>query len=274
MIFESIFVIRAGFFGYEFTHKLVYAIVGFLICYYDWRKNKRLDYLWVYLIATLIYSWGEVMLQFFGGRGMQEKYLFGFDIGSWLWFTIPVQAMADVAFIALLGLFIADFIANQNTRKIGIYILTSYVLLRYILFYSIFLILGFIFTKVNAGDPDIPSRRDVFETGTVITMIVLSTITIIWWIKTKRGPRKRGLYMFLVVVILMIFWTLGEWIIGQRWIEMGTTDPWNMSRANPLIEFGILTYDVIVEMGLFCTSFIAIPYLLKLIKMKEMKEEN
>lgn len=269
MIFESIFMIRGGFFGYEFTHKLIYAIAGFLLCYYDWKKNKRKDYLWVYLIGLIIYSLAELMLQVFGGRAMPDKFLFGFNIGSQLWFTIPIGAMADVAFVGLLGIFIADFLVKKDTQKKGILILAIYTLFRHVIFYSVFLILGFNFTTINVGDLDISSRRDVFEVGTVSTLTILSILTIIWFIRSKKEIKKRAFFMFLVVVVEITFWSVGEWITGQRWIEVGTIDPLNLQHANPVIEFGILAYDVIVEMGLFCVSFLAIPYLLKLIKSKK-----
>jgi len=272
MLLESIFMIRGGFFGFEFTHKLIYAIAGFFICYYDWKKNKRKDYLWVYLIGTILYTLAELMLQVFGGRAMQDKFLFGVNIGSQLWFTIPIGAMADVAFVGLLGIFIADFLVKKETRKKGILILAIYTLFRHVIFYSVFLILGFNFTNITVGDPDISSRRDVFEVGTVTTLTILSILTIIWFIRSKKVIKKRAFFMFLVIVIEITFWSVGEWITGQRWIEVGTIDPFNLQHANPFIEFGILAYDVIVEMGLFCVSFLAIPYLLKLIKTKEIPQ--
>ena len=74
--------------------------------------------------------------------------------------------------------------------------------------------------------------------------------------------------MLIIVIADMVFWTLGEWITGQRWIEIGTEDPLNVKHANPFLEFAIITYDIIIEMGIFCVSFLAIAYFVKLIKPK------
>jgi len=76
--------------------------------------------------------------------------------------------------------------------------------------------------------------------------------------------------MFFAGLIYSICWTLSEWVIGQRWIEVGIQNPSvtnsNLRRADPLLEFSALAYDTIIEMALVNTAFLAIPYLLKLIK--------
>ena len=78
----DIYIIRGGFFGWEFTIKLLYVIFGLILCIYDWKKNKRKDYFWVLIFGTMLYIGSEIMLFLFGGRVMQEKFLFGINVKS------------------------------------------------------------------------------------------------------------------------------------------------------------------------------------------------
>ena len=63
MIFESVFMIRGGSFGEDFGIKLVLGVGALIASIYDWRKNKRFDYLWVYLFATMIWAGAELIIQ-------------------------------------------------------------------------------------------------------------------------------------------------------------------------------------------------------------------
>ena len=72
------------------------------------------------------------------------------------------------------------------------------------------------------------------------------------------------------MVMITTIWTILEWLTGQRWIEIGILNPngtySNLHRAPPLIEFLALAYDVVIEIVLAYVPFLAIPYLLGLIK--------
>ena len=103
------------------------------------------------------------------------------------------------------------------------------------------------------------------EIGTLIALFIIIAITLAWLLITDKESRKRGLYMFSVMIILMTVWTVSEWFAGQRWIEVGPEGgPWTL--APPLLSFAMLSYDIIFEMGLFTLSFLAGPSLLRLIK--------
>jgi len=128
--------------------------------------------------------------------------------------------------------------------------------------------LGYSFATISIGDPLIPSRRNMTETGTIIALSTLVMIGLIWLFRTDKKSRKRGLYMIGVMIIYMAAWTIGEWFAGQRWIEFGPEGgPWEL--ATPLLSFGMLMYDIVIEMGLFTLCFLAIPSLLKLIKKQD-----
>ncbi len=279
MLFENIFMIRGGAFGTDFGIKLIFSIINILICIYDCKTNdKRLDYFWVFLTATLILIMGELLWQTFGIRVIREKYLFGINITTWLWLTIPLQAISEGALMAIIGIFFGDRIMNEETRKKWIVVLILFIVLRFFLPTIVLVSMGFNYANVNVGDPNIPSRRNIFAIGTLITLSLFGSIAILWLIRTDSETRKRGLFLILVALIVSIFWTLGEWIPGQRWVEVGTQNPdgtySNLRSADPLLEFGILAYDIVIEMVLLYVSFLAIPYLLKLIKSEKKESEK
>ena len=266
----EIYIIRGGFFGWEFTLKLLYVILGLILCIYDWKKNKRKDYFWVLIFGTLLYVGSETMLFFFGGRVMQEKILLGLDVTSMPWLWIPLLAIGDVVVLAVISLFFADRIRNSETRKKWGIIFIIWVFIRDVLPYLIIFSLGDTFATVSKGDPLIPSRRNMIETGTLIALSSLVVLGLIWFFRTDKNSRTRGLYMLGVMLILMTVWTLGEWFAGQRWIEIGPEG--SPTYAPPLIQVGMLLYDIIVEMGLFTLCFLAFPSFLKLIKSEKKKE--
>ncbi|MHA2280502.1 MAG: hypothetical protein ACXAC5_06595 [Promethearchaeota archaeon] len=261
----DIYIIRGGFFGWEFTLKLVYIILGFILCIYDWKKNNRKDYFWVFIFGTMLYLGSEIMLFFFGGRVMQQKLLFGMDITSIHWLWIPLLSVGDVVVLAVIALFFADRIRETGTRKKWGIIFIFWLFLRDVLPYIILFSFGNTFATISEGNPLIFSRRNMIETGTLISLSLFVIIVVVWLIRTNKNARKRGLYMFGIMLILMTVWSFGEWFSGQRWIEVGTEGgPW--TQAQPFLEFGMFLYDIVIEMGLFTLSFLAIPAIFKLIK--------
>ncbi len=265
---DGIFIIRGGYFGWEFTHKLLYVIFGLILCIYDWKKNKRKDYFWIFIFGTMLYLGSEIMLYTFGGRVMQDKLLFGMDITSMTWLWIPLLAVGDVVMLAVIALLFADRIRNSETRKKWGILFIVWVFCRDALPYLIIFGLGDTFDTISIGEDLIYSRRNMIEMGTLISLSIMVGIAIIWLVKTDKKSRKRGLYMLGVMLILMTVWSFGEWLAGQRWIEVGPEEgPWDL--APPLLQFAMFTYDIVIEMGLFTLCFLAIPSFLKLIKSEK-----
>jgi len=265
---DGIFIIRGGFFGWEFTLKLLYVIFGLILCVYDWKKNKRKDYFWILIFGALMYVGSEVMLYFFGGRVTQDKILFGINISSLNGLWIPLMAIGDVVILAVIALFFADRIReSENKKKWGL-VFIGWVVVRDVLPYLILFGLGTTFATVPIGYEFIPSRRNMIEIGTLMALSITIAIGLIWLWRTDKESRKRGLYMIAVMLILMTVWSLGEWFAGQRWIEVGLeSGPWTL--APPLLTVGMFAYDIVIEMALFTMCFLAIPSLLKLIKTKK-----
>lgn len=269
MIFESVFMIRGGGFGEDFTIKLIMSVITIILCIYDWKVNERKDYIWVFIVGTIIWSTAEFTLQMAGTRVLQEKFLFGIEVTNALWLTIPLQGMSEGAFVAVLGIFFGDRILNEETRKKW----TVIFILVLVLLSIQYLRNGIHYNSVNAGDPNIPSRRDMFPGTGMIFIVAMCTMAVIWLATTNSETRNRGIMMNLIMVVFIACWTLFEWLTGQRWIEVGIMHSdgtySNLKRAPPLIEFGALAYDVLIEVSLIYVPFLAIPYWLKLIKKEE-----
>ncbi len=254
MVIESIFMIRGGSFGTNWNTKLFLSIIIVILVIYDWKKNERLDYFWIFLFGTIIWSLVEVSLQIGGTRIIQAKYLFGIEIP--LWISAPLQGISEGSAVAVLGTFGADKIRDEETRKSSI-----------IIFVVILLVLVFSTLRDSVKFPFVglfvPSIRDMFPIIAVIFMSLMIVINIIFFIRAEPEQRKRGFYLLFVMLTFISVWTLSEWLAGTRWIEVGLY-PF-LSRAPPLIEFGALAYDVVVEIVLAYVPYLAIPYMLGLI---------
>ncbi|MFO8018071.1 MAG: 4Fe-4S binding protein [Promethearchaeia archaeon] len=276
MLFESVIMVRTGRFGADFGHKLIMSLIGLGICIYDWKVNDRKDYFWVFLVGTLIWTLAEVWLQVVGTRILQDPDLFGLDVTDALWLTAPLQGMSEAGFVAAIGMVFGDRLLNKETRKNGI---ISFVIVLLFLMLS-YIEYGIAFQDVPVGNPSIPSRRDMFPFSANLFVLLLSSIAISWLITMNSKGRKRGLSMYLIMVSFIAWWTLLEFLTGQRFIEIGTLNPdgtfSNLRRAPPLIEFAANAYCVLVEVSLIYVPFLGIPYWLGLIKpeVQDQSEKN
>lgn len=266
----SFFIIRGGFFGFEYTYKVFWILVALAACIYDWRKNKRRDYFWVFLIGSFLYIGAEVGMFFSGARTFTDRFIFGIDISNLHWFTIPVAAIADVPVIAVFCLFIGDRLMNKETRKAGWIFFSLYMILKNIIQFTVLAILGYKFTSKDVGNPDIFARRDMLDLATVFSIAGMVVLTIVWLFFASKDARKRVLFMFLMMVAFMSTWSLGEWLTGQRWIETGADPTWTL--AIPAYQFAFFAYDIVVEMGLFTLSFLAILYIFRSIRGRLRKD--
>jgi heme/copper-type cytochrome/quinol oxidase subunit 4 len=256
----GIFMIRGGEFGFEFSTKLLLTLIAILIVVYDWKKNDRKDYLWVFITGTVIWASAELLLQLTGVRVMPVQEFFGIQIPRAV--GVIFQGTSEGAYVAVVGLFVADRLVIQKTKnwKEGLTgILAIMVGLPLINFFRNGI------QVPDVGNPAIPSRRLMFDPVGTIFIATLVIIGVIWILKTNPEFRRRAISMFLGMVLLAFCFTLFEWIGGTRWIEVGPElGPW--LRAPPLVEFGALAYDVMIEIAALYVPFFAIPCMLRAIK--------
>ncbi len=262
MLLESIFIVRGGFWGEEYDFKLLFAIVAIFICIIDWKLKDRKDYFWVLLIGFIFWSSVELLLQIIGVRDMPNRYLFGMEIPMWL--SIPFQGLSEGVLVSIMSLFIADFYIDKETRKFSLITFAIVVVLITLVMFS-----HGIYTPNVGGD--VPSRREVFPIWELLIIVFIAP-SIYWLYTAEKEVRRRGIYMFIIMFILGCIWYLVYWLSGQRWVEIGTKNPngtySNLRRAPPMLELMVILYNASVELALIYLPFLAIPYLLGLIKQK------
>jgi len=110
----------------------------------------------------------------------------------------------------------------------------------------------------------VDSRRDILNIPTLIVMGAFVVINLWWLKKATKKVRKRAAYTLGSMIFFAGIWTWAQVIANNRWIEVGTVEV--LTKAPPLIEFLALSYDVVIEIGAAYLAFLAIAYLLKLIK--------
>ncbi|NVM55887.1 MAG: hypothetical protein HWN66_19460 [Candidatus Helarchaeota archaeon] len=203
------------------------------------------------------------MLQLSGTRAMPTHELFGIEIPMYI--GVIFQGTSEGAYVAVVGLFVADRLFIQKTKNwkeglVGILVIMLGLPL-------ISMVRNGIQTP-NVGYVDIPSRRLMFTPIGSIFIATFVIIAVVWILKTNPEFRRRAFYMFLGMVLLAVCFTVLEWVGGTRWIEVGPeSGPW--IRAEPLFEFGALAYDVVVEIAALYIPFFAIPCAFRLIKPTE-----
>lgn len=263
MILESVFITRGGFWGEEYDFKLLFALAAICICIVDWKWHNRKDYFWVFLTGFVFWSLVELALQLSGIRDMPNRYLFGEEIPIWL--SIPLQGLSEGVSVGVMGLFITDLYINKETRKYSFLTMILVIIAIFLVMFSHGIYIP------NVGG-EVPSRRDVFPLWELV-IIVLVAPAIYWFIKADKSTRKRGYYMFFTMFTLGCIWYLAYWLSGQRWVEIGIKNAdgtySNLRRADPLLELIVILYNALVEIALIYMPFLAIPYLLGLIKPEE-----
>lgn len=263
---SDIFMIRGGSFGFDYNVKLLMTIVTLVIVIYDWRTKKRKDYIWVFLAGAIIWSLAELAMQLMGTRIMEIHLLFGLPIPLWL--SAPLQGISEGAFMAIAGLFVTDRLIDGASWKINVEGKRAMIeIAAFIAFYIILTLVGRVFVEgfqvPNVGG-DVPSRRTMFTLIPVIFTGIMVASGILFIATTKKDLRIRSVYMFLIMVLFATIFTVTSYANGTRWIEVGTLT--NLARAPPLIEFGALAYDAVIEIAAMYVPFLSIPCFFRLIK--------
>jgi hypothetical protein len=253
MNLATIYIIRGAGFGRDFTPKLLIAFITIGMVLWDWRRQRRLDYLWVFVCGSLLWAAAEALLTLQGIRHMPVRSLFGQPLSltlSWV-----IQGMSEGAFVAVVGLFVGDRILNRSTRISGL--IAGVVVLGTIAL-ATFRSRRFLLALEPA------SRRNLLDSRALLALAVLSLLVIVFYVIRKRW-RQRTLMMFGFMVCLATVWSSTQVAVGGRWVEIDSAG-YGYERAGSLITFSALAFDVVVEIALVYVSFLAIPVLLGLLR--------
>lgn len=244
MHFPTIYIVRSALFGADFTLKFWLAIFALALAIYDWRAEKRKDYLWVLGIGFLIWSGAEFFLQSLGIREMAARDFYGITLPAML--AIPLQGISEGAALIIFGLFIGDRIGSKQTRLIGLSLF----------FALVALILGRVIFQTTPSAPVAASRRELFAPLPVIFLTLVTLFDIFFWFKYPAF-HKRVTWMVLSIFVVVTIWTIAQAMTGNRWIEVGVGEQYQVASTG--LSVFAFSFDVIIEIILAYLPFFAIP---------------
>jgi len=253
---ENVWMIRGGAFGFDFHMKFALVIVTILICFYDWKRNNRKDYWWVFLIGAILWSVTELVLQLLGVRMIHSAYLFGVEIP--FIFAVILQGISEGAFVTVIGLFIGDRLLRRNWKEVvaGVGIMVAPFIIS-LLIYGV---------QIPDVGGDVPSRRLMFTPlATILLMSILVTM-IIWFVKVNPTTRKRGYFLLFSMIIIGLLLNFFDYLIGTRWAEVGPIS--SLVRAPLLLEIAVLLYDAVIEIAVAYMLFFIIATVARLIPIQ------
>ena len=248
----AIYMVRDAQFGTNFSVKLLITLIGLALVAWDRRTKKRWDYLWVFLVGTVIWTAAELSLQLRDVRVLPEPLLFGNEIP--LGVSALLQGTSEGAFIAVLGLFLGDRLTDRTTRGWTVLGFSIAVVLM-----GLLMILQA--ARLSGAEGVAASRRDMTDPQSVLAMAIVAVFVLWFWLR-RPDFRQRSLSMYASMATFALIWTTISVAIGSRWIEVPGTAPGTYDEAGALVSLLALGYDVFVEIALAYVPFFAIPALL------------
>lgn len=252
---EPVYLVRDYAFGRDFTPKLFTALIAIGFVLWDWVKQKRLDYVWVFVFGTVIWAGVEALIQLQGVRNMPDRELFDQPLS--LPASFIIQGMSEAAFVAVVGLFLGDRWLCRNSRVRSV-ILTVVVMV------------GIALATVRSsrrleGFGDAGSRRNVVDEQALIGLgfLVLLGLLFLW---RYPGWRPRALAMLVMMLVIGTGWTIAQVLVDGRWVEVPGPTAGTYEAAGPLLSLFVLVFDVVVEIALVDMLFLALPVMLRLIR--------
>lgn len=242
---HGIYMVRDAGFGRDFTPKVWVTLIGLALVAWDVRGQRRWDYAWAGLVATVLWTGAEALLAVQGIRDMPVREIFGFPMP--LWASYVLQGTSEAAFVLVLGLFIGDRLLVRSHRGaalaffVGISALTVGSVWR----------LG---ALVDRGV--VASRRDLLAPTALVALGVLTIVVLVFVIRAPRW-RPRLLASAGVMFAFATIWTVAQVAVGGRWIEVRAASggferaPWGVSVAG-------LGFDIVVEIVVAYAAFLAL----------------
>lgn len=247
-------MVRDAAFGADFTPKLVVALIAVGLVAWDVATRRRWDYAWVFATGAAVWTLVELSLQLRGTRVMPHHALLGAEIPLAL--SLPLQGVAEGAFVAVLGLFCADRVLDRRTR--------SRALVGFALAVVVMVLLMAISAARAPGLATAASRRDVSALGPLLVLALVVGFDVWFWAR-RPAHRRRSMAMAAVMVVFAAVWTLAEVTTGGRWVEVSGPAAGSFAAAPAPLAAAALAFDVVVEIALAYVPFYAIPALLGLV---------
>jgi uncharacterized protein (DUF486 family) len=252
---HPVYMIRNGTFGTDYWMKFLLAIVGLLVCLYDWKVKRRGDYFWVYTVGLALAFTCELGLVFLGTRAIVRPVLFGSPLP--VWSGIFLRAASEASAVTVAGLLLGDLLMDKKSRLKGAVIL--FILCVIIAVDTLLQAL-----PAKAIGQQVASRRDMTALATLIGLFVIMVFDAVWLWKANKIARRRGLYLVLAITFFTSFWTVCQYLANTRWIE--TRIGGSLVQASPVLTVFAFIWDILPETSLLYLPFLTIPYIFGKIK--------
>ncbi|MHA1785821.1 MAG: hypothetical protein ACTSVE_11570 [Candidatus Helarchaeota archaeon] len=254
-------------FLYSFEFTIILLVL--LITLYLGKKKNDWRSLKVYLIAGIIHSTVELIAEGTGTRIIENPVIYG--IIPFNYPLIPfVLGFFEGGFFCLMAFYLVCWLSNKDNLAKKIFILFG---ISMIIFLTI---VGSTVHQAILLNPSTFSftRREMFNLNTLLTMIIMTTATVIYF-ALKKGTTKRVwaslFYFWLGMYLFTAFLVVPLHIFGIRFIEVQIA-------PDTFVTTGILEqiimmylYNAIFESTLFFLPNYAIFYQFKIISIDEKK---
>ena len=246
---KQYYIIRKGDFATNGNTKIIYCIFSSVLCVDDYINRNSYDCLFILGGSTLIWSCIELYLHLSKTRVIKPMNI-SFN-NNLIQLSTPIgillQGFQEGGFITTLGLYYGDRIHEP------FYLVHMHIFIT--------VIVSHMFFKSNVNKS---SKRQVNTIGSVgyITTVTLYNIHHYLYYPEHQ---LRQTYMFATMIYICSFWTFFAWLFKFREVEVYTKNkvdlidnteyPYNIIQkytihpATNMETFGVLTYDVIFEIG-------------------------
>jgi len=178
---------------------------------------------------------------------------------------LTIQSLADSSFDVVLMLFFADRMLKKKTRKNAV---LGFVLVT-VLWLAILFSKGF--QTPNYGG-EVASRRVISGTGELAVVLTVTFIVLLFFFTENKyllatpsdEDKRRGLYLLYLLILYGAIGTIGMYLSGQRWIEIGILG--STQHAPLLVELAGFTFNFTFEYSFTYTLSYTVAVGLKLIR--------
>ena len=245
IITKKYYITRRGEFATDANKKIAYTILGLCLCYHDYIERNTIEYISVFMGASLFWTVIELFLNMTKSRiinPMVLKVRKRFEIPVNKYIGIALQGTQEGGVVTVIGLYFGD-------RSRSIHYQTIYHMI------ILYMILNMTCKKSNLKTR---SRRQI---NTCSSLSIMGTVTLYNAATLYYNQRHlyRILNMFLSMIYISSIWTYVSYKKMFRNVETESinnkTNEYELDTSTNKTVFNVLAYDVIFEIGLAYITF-------------------